>query len=438
MDETARTDSVAPALPGRRQLLETLGADPGFGKPLTVAVHIDVCNFDIINLLCGVAASDALLVQLGQRLQEELAGAHLAHLWSDEFVAVFPVDSPATALSRVEKLRTALSALPLPPAAGALPFRASYGVVISANPGDWDAFLHKAQYACREARTLGTNQTHLFIDQPGEELMHGSIAAGASLVEMIRGNKLTIHAQPIFRVGAGNNHRISKVEILLRRKTPTGAVPIPQGFIEVAERFGFVRALDEFVLDEAINWFRQNPKVLHGLDRIAINLSGHTLSDRGFYDLLIKKVCLGGVPPEKLCFEVTETSLVQNLAQMRSLIGELKAMGCSVALDDFGIGQCSFGYLQELPVDEVKIDGSFIKRMSRDPAAARIVEALLAVAIATGKRALAEFVEDADTFQHLRRLGVQYVQGWLFAKAMPLEELGGFMARAAPGTVAAT
>lgn len=406
-----------------------LQAQPNFGKPLAVIIYIDICYFDIINLLCGVSASDALLTQVGEKLRAEIQpGTLAAHLWSDEFVVVLSAESPAAALQRVDQLRAGLSSLPLPKAAGALPFRASYGVVVTTQTSDWTALLQQGHFACREARLLGTNQTHLLFQEgnANPNAMRGSIQAGANLLQMINDKKLVVHAQPIFKVGKGNHHPVSKVEILLRRKSATGDVAIPQGFIDVAERFGFVRALDEFVLDQTIEWFREHPKVLQRLERVAINLSGHTLSDRGFHDLLLKKVCLGGVPAEKLCFEITETSLVANLAQVKTLIGELKSLGCSVALDDFGIGMCSFGYLQELPVDEVKIDGSFIKRMSTDPVAAKIVEALLAVTKATGKRSLAEFVEDEATFQQLKQLGVQYVQGWLFAKAMPLDKLDGF------------
>lgn len=438
MPDSGSSSSVETRLPGRSQLLEHLHAQPEFGRPLAVAVHIDVCNFDIINLLCGVADGDALLAQLGARLRNELPpAALLAHLWSDEFLVVFAADSPAAALSRVEALRTALAALPMPEAAGGLPFRASYGVAIATGAVQWDGLLHKAQYACREARRLGTNQIHLLMETPGDDSLRGGIEAGAQLARMIRERKLMLHAQPIFRVGPGGRHRVSKVEILLRRKTASGGVPIPQGFIEVAERLGFVRALDQFVLEETLAWFRTQPQLLQRLDRVAINLSGHTLGDRSFHDLLLQKVCLGGVPANKLCFEITETSLVANLAQVRSLIDELKGMGCSVALDDFGIGLCSFGYLQDLPVDEVKIDGSFVRRMATDPVAAKIVEALQTVALATGKRTLAEFVEDEATFQQLQRLGVQYVQGWLFAKAMPLDQLEPFMARHDPAPAAA-
>lgn len=418
--------TLAQAFPDRAALLAAWAAQPQVGSPL-IAVHLDVCNFDIINLLCGAQASGDFLTRLGEALRVQApAGAKIAQLWSDEFALLFRASSPADAIAEVERLRGALGQLPLPDAAGDLPFRASYGVVIAA-VDDADSALTRAQFACREARKQGTNQIHMYFDDGGEATIRAQVQIGATMMRMIRERELVLHAQPIVRIDEYGRNRVSKVEILLRRKTAKGAVPVPQGFLETAERFGFVRVLDEFVLDEALHWFREHKDVLAQLDRIAINLSGHTLSDRGFHDQLIQKVHLGGVPPEKLCFEITETSLVGNLAQVKTLIQELKALGCSVALDDFGIGLCSFGYLMELPVDEVKIDGSFVKRMRDDPSAAKIVEALQAVAAATGKRTLAEFVEDEETYGMLRKLGVQYAQGWLFAKAIPLEQLKAFI-----------
>ncbi|MBI2383108.1 MAG: EAL domain-containing protein [Gammaproteobacteria bacterium] len=421
-------------LPTRPALVAELRARPPGAAPLLAAVHVDVCNFDLLNFICGSAATDRFLQDLARTLSAAAGDdARLAHAWSDEFDLVFEAGSPADALARVEALRGALNAMTPPEAARGMPVLASFGVALAPAGADVEALLHKAQFACREARHQGTNRIHLLMDQDDSATsLREQMKLGARLLQMIANREFCLHAQPIFYMSGAVAQRVAKVEILLRQRTERGDVPVSRRTVEVAERYGFVRALDEFVLEQALAWFRAHPETLARLDRFNINLSGRSLSDRGFHDFLVQKVCLGGVPPDKLCFEITETSLVGSLKDLRALILELRQLGCSVALDDFGVGLCSFGYLQELPVDEIKIDGSFVQRMATDPVAEQIVTALKAVADATGKRTVAEFVDNRTALDLLQKLGVHYLQGWLFAKAMPLDELPRYLERFRP------
>jgi EAL domain-containing protein (putative c-di-GMP-specific phosphodiesterase class I) len=176
-------------------------------------------------------------------------------------------------------------------------------------------------------------------------------------------------------------------------------------------------AIDRWVVKESLTRIR-NERADERIE-YAINLSGASIGDERFIEFLVAQISNSGVRPQSLCFEITETTAVANLAIASEFVSELKQRGCRFALDDFGVGMSSFGYLKGIPVDYLKIDGSFIRDLLVDPVNKEMVAAINDIAHSMGRQTIAEYVEDRETFMALRSIGVDYVQGYYFGRPQP-------------------
>ncbi|MEO1132993.1 MAG: EAL domain-containing protein [Cyanobacteria bacterium J06639_1] len=223
------------------------------------------------------------------------------------------------------------------------------------------------------------------------------------------------------------NHLASRhhhCEILVRMTDRDGAIVPPMAFIPAAERYGLMPQIDRWVVKA---FFRQYREVCplstpHGCDRVfAINLSGKSLSDESFFQFLERELTQSDLNPEHLCFEITETAAIANLSAATEFIHKLKQLGCKFALDDFGCGMSSFSYLKRLPVDYLKIDGSFIKSIDRDPIDRVMVESFIQIARVLGIQTIAEFVENEGILAILTELGADFAQGYGIGKPAPLK-----------------
>jgi EAL domain-containing protein (putative c-di-GMP-specific phosphodiesterase class I) len=194
---------------------------------------------------------------------------------------------------------------------------------------------------------------------------------------------------------------------------------LPGGTIETLEYFGLSSELDRYSVQTLLHWLTQNLDVLQQLDGISLNLSARSIADGHFMDHLYDEVQALHLPPGKLGFEITETAAIDHLEIAAALVTDFKGIGCTFSLDDFGSGLCSFAYLHSLPVTEVKIDGRFLRDIADNPVSQEIVRAIHQVARATGKKTVAEFVDEPRKLAVLKTLGVDYAQGWLFHAAMP-------------------
>jgi EAL domain-containing protein (putative c-di-GMP-specific phosphodiesterase class I) len=195
-------------------------------------------------------------------------------------------------------------------------------------------------------------------------------------------------------------------------------------FIPAAERYNMMNAIDRKVITMVFEAMERRPRQ-HVRDNpitVSINLSGISLSDETLLDFLRQQFARPNVRPEDICFEITETAAIANLTHAVALMKELKAMGCSFSLDDFGSGLSSFAYLKNLPVDYLKIDGSFVRDMAHDPIDAAMVQAISDIGHVMGIKTIAEWVEDETTLGMLRKIGVDYAQGYLIARPRPIED----------------
>jgi EAL domain-containing protein (putative c-di-GMP-specific phosphodiesterase class I) len=272
--------------------------------------------------------------------------------------------------------------------------------------------------ACYMAKEKGRNRVQVYHADDSElSLRFGEMAWVQRLHMALEENRFCLYAQEIAPLGhteQGDGH----IEILLRLHDEAGRIILPDSFIPAAERYGLMTSLDRWVVENVFKiiagCMRERPG--RPMAMCAINLSGTTIGDEDFLGFLREQFIAYGIPPEMICFEITETSAIANLGSAIRFINELKELGCHFSLDDFCAGMSSFAYLKHLPVDFLKIDGSFVKDMLDDPINRAMVEVINHIGHVMGKRTIAEFVETPQIEQALLEIGVDYAQGYLIER----------------------
>ena len=252
--------------------------------------------------------------------------------------------------------------------------------------------------------------------------MHKRILIISCLIVAVCGS-LWIATSRVAKVALAQDDKgITHYELLLRMQDDEGNLISPGSFIPAAERYKLMYAIDCWVIREALSQHARHQAQI-GEAMFAINLSGFSLNQDGLLDFIRTQFELSGATPQHFCFEVTETAAISNLSRAHDLILELKSMGCAFALDDFGSGLSSFTYLKNLPVDFLKIDGSFVKDILDDPIDDSMVSAINKIGHDMGLKTIAEFAENEAIVARLKELGVDYAQGFAVAKAVPLHSL---------------
>ncbi|MGQ0501846.1 MAG: EAL domain-containing protein [Panacagrimonas sp.] len=392
--------------------------------PLAALIYIDLRNLRDINRMAGVAEGDRVIRRVEQLLlQWGGHGTVSGRLWSDEFIIAKVIDHPDALTEDAIGLRDRLSTLRYESSMGQACIAVSIGASLYRQGADWERVVSEAQQASQHARRWGLNQVVRFgpVTGGGEDPGAGPQAV-REFRASLKGKVLRLFAQPIMDI-AGTAPRIAKAEFLTRMERGGHYMPLPAGVIEALERYGLASELDRFSTRFLLDWIDDHRDVLNRVHNLSINLSGASLIDAQFVDILYADVRSARLPAGKLCFEITETSAIQHLDVAAEVITAFKALGCRFSLDDFGAGLCSFGYLQTLPVDEVKIDGRFVRDIANNPVSQEIVRAIHHVAKVTGKKTVAEFVDDEAKLERLKRIGVDYAQGWLFSPAISPEKL---------------
>jgi EAL domain-containing protein (putative c-di-GMP-specific phosphodiesterase class I) len=291
----------------------------------------------------------------------------------------------------------------------------SIGVVLPERGVDtFDMALADADRACYQAKEEGRDRVRLYTHSDRDIVVRRAEMDWVSRLRSAMDEKrLRLFAQPIVAVAdpqVSNGH----VELLLRLFDERGSLVQPMAFIPAAERYGLMPAIDRWVIEEA--FARYARLVARGRatgDEIwSINLSGATLGDASFPDFLENQFALHQLRFDAICFEVTETAAISNLSHARKFMGEMKALGCRFALDDFGAGASSFSYLQNLPVDYLKIDASFVTEMASNPVKEAMVRAINQIGHVMNIKTIAEGVESMDLLPRLGAMGVDYAQGY--------------------------
>jgi EAL domain-containing protein (putative c-di-GMP-specific phosphodiesterase class I) len=300
----------------------------------------------------------------------------------------------------------------------------SVGVVpITAEAESSTWLLARADSACYAAKDLGRNR--VFVDEEGDpELVRRQLEM-SHLSDVLAGleqGRFQLFLQPIVPL-AGDGAQGLHGEVLLRWTDDEGRQMSAASFIPAAERYNLMATVDSWVMREALRFFGKRIRRGGEVDFVALNLSSNTVSDEGFGERVREVLAETRFPARRLLFEITETSAVENLGQAVALIERLRALGCRFALDDFGSGLSSFSLLRSLPLDLLKIDGTFVRNMARDPVDRAVVESTTRVAHAMGVATIAEWVDSPDLLPGLRELGIDYAQGFAVAGPVPLSKL---------------
>ncbi|QVM92770.1 EAL domain-containing protein [Pseudomonas entomophila] len=382
-------------------------------------MFLDLDQFKLVNDTCGHAAGDELLRHICAVLQSGLReGDTLARLGGDEFGVLLENCPPDQAGRIAEHLRQAVQSLHFVWKGRPFVTTVSIGLVhIAQPPGTLEASLRAADMACYMAKEKGRNRVQVYHADDSELSMRfGEMAWIQRLHVALEENRFCLYAQEIapLRPQEGAGH----LEILLRLHDENGRTILPDSFIPAAERYGLMTALDRWVVRSVFQVVRQclDEGREGPLAMCAINLSGSSIGDDKFLEYLQRLFEEFSIPPWLICFEITETSAIANLGSAIRFINELKALGCKFSLDDFCAGMSSFAYLKHLPVDFLKIDGSFVKDMLDDPINRAMVEVINHIGHVMGKRTIAEFVETPLIEQALQEIGVDYAQGYLIER----------------------
>ncbi|MBF4208509.1 MULTISPECIES: EAL domain-containing protein [Pseudomonas] len=382
-------------------------------------MFLDLDQFKLVNDTCGHAAGDELLRHICAVLQAGLReGDTLARLGGDEF-GILLENCPQEQAERIaESLRQAVQSLHFVWKGRPFMTTVSLGLVhIAQGPATLEASLRAADMACYMAKEKGRNRVQVYHADDSELSMRfGEMAWIQRLHVALEENRFCLYAQEIAALGP--HEGVGHIEILLRLHDESGRIILPDSFIPAAERYGLMTALDRWVVRSVFKVIRQclDEQRDGPLAMCAINLSGSSIGDDKFLEYLQRLFAEFAIPPHMICFEITETSAIANLGSAIRFINELKGLGCRFSLDDFCAGMSSFAYLKHLPVDFLKIDGSFVKDMLDDPINRAMVEVINHIGHVMGKRTIAEFVETPLIEQALQEIGVDYAQGYLIER----------------------
>ena len=383
-------------------------------------MFLDLDQFKLVNDTCGHAAGDELLRHICALLQSDLReGDTLARLGGDEFGILLENCPAAVAEKIAESLRHTVQSLHFVWKGRPFMTTVSIGLVhLGHTPTTLETSLRAADMACYMAKEKGRNRVQVYHADDSElSLRFGEMAWVQRLHMALEENRFCLYAQEISPLGqtdGGDGH----IEILLRLHDEAGRIILPDSFIPAAERYGLMTSLDRWVVENVFKIINRCMQERPGrpMAMCAINLSGITIGDDDFLGFLREKFHTYNIPPSMICFEITETSAIANLGSAIRFINELKALGCHFSLDDFCAGMSSFAYLKHLPVDFLKIDGSFVKDMLDDPINRAMVEVINHIGHVMGKRTIAEFVETPQIEQALLEIGVDYAQGYLIER----------------------
>ena len=382
-------------------------------------MYLDLDQFKVVNDTCGHAAGDQLMRQVTAVLQRRLReGDTLARLGGDEFGVLLENCAPDNALRIADGLRQTVMDCHFAWEARSFNIGVSIGLVnVADGMFTLTDVLSAADSACYMAKEKGRNRVQVYHAGDTElSMRQGEMEWIGRLQKALEEDRFVLYSQDIAVLDPARKIE-DHCEILIRMLDEKGELVPPMAFIPAAERYNLMPSIDRWVIRNAFAIIARQRAEKEGAPGIfAINLSGASIGDERFLDYVREQFTHFAVPPQSICFEITETAAIARLDKATDFINQLKSLGCLFSLDDFGAGMSSFAYLKHLPVDFLKIDGGFVKDMADDPIDRAMVEAINSVGHVMGKKTIAEFVDGERVIRLLREMGVDYAQGYGVAK----------------------
>ena len=386
-------------------------------------LHLDLDRFKAINDSYGHTAGDELLQQLAQLLLSSVRNRDtLSRLGGDEFGMLLencPLDK---AVDIAQNLLTVVDEFHFSWSNRTFTVGMSIGVVpIDRSTTDLATIMSAADSACYVAKQSRNSQVQ--VAQLGDRRLqerHGEMQWVTRLTRALEEDRFSLYYQPVIpcasEPGPGKH-----VEILLRMIEDDGSVVLPDTFLPVAGKYGLAANIDRWVIMHAMEWLAQHTSPGGWPLTLSINLTGQTIGNQDMLKFIISTMEETGIAPEQVIFDITETSAIRNIASATSFMLTLRGCGFRFALDDCGSGLSAFTYLKKLPVDFLKIDGAFVRDIMSDPVDYAMVRSINELGQLLGKETIAELVETLDVADELRRIGINYVQGYAYGKPEPLD-----------------
>lgn len=379
-------------------------------------LYIDLDNFKFVNDTLGHAAGDRLLGEISKELLKRARKSDLvARFGGDEFTVLLYDIDPKLSVEVAESFHKKVSDYVFVHGGEAIQVGCSIGaVVIGAESTSAEEALSRADLSCHLAKRSGRNRIHLFnpADHADVATMTADMGWSRRIKHAIDNGRFALACQPIVST---QDRTLESFEVLIRMLDEDESLIMPEGFLATAERFGLANDIDRWVIVHSIDNLIEQRRTAPNT-RYSINLSAQTLSDPSICDFIVEKLETSGLHPTALTFEITETAAIANMYVATKLLSRLQRIGCKIALDDFGSGMPSFAYLKDLPVDIVKIDGHFVKQLAESPVDQAIVKGMNDIVHALGKKTVAEFVENEESFRLLAAYGVDYAQGYYLGR----------------------
>lgn len=420
LEQLAFYDTLT-GLPNRRQLQSLSGqviADVQRQGQQLAVIYMDVDRLKQVNDSLGYTAGDIVLRSVAQRLADVDSRALVGRLSGDEFVLAMPIDADSQALPLVERLHERLSE-PVEIAGMKLEMSVSMGISLYPADGrDMETLLHRADIALHQAKVGGAGSTGFF-SREMNRASHGRLVMEAALRDALRTSQLKLHYQPQVRIADGS---LYGAEALLRWQHPEWGMIGPDRFIPLAEELGLMNPLGLWVLAEACRQLQAWRAAGLAVPAVSINMSASSLRNADLPQHITGTLAAHGLSTGDLMIEVTENVMLDSDPGTLAVVREIENLGVRLSIDDFGTGYSSWGYLNRLPLDEIKLDKSFVQAVDSDEISRILSQAVVRIGEAMDLTVIAEGVETQEHFDLLERQGFDVVQGYLVARPMPPHE----------------
>jgi diguanylate cyclase (GGDEF)-like protein/PAS domain S-box-containing protein len=405
------------------QKFENLVTEDNGALPQHVFAYLDIDQFRTVNETCGSAAGDLLLKQISGIIKKQVRQSDvLSRLSGDEFGFIMPFFEMERALPAIQKIIIEIQHSRFVWNEHEYRVTASIGVMAFGRLSDEYAdHYSKVSTACFLAKQNGGNQYH-YIDENDEKVIAQQVSMEwvSGIMEGFTKDRFCLYVQPI--VPIDHTEEYDHYEVLIRYRDHDGSIIAPGHFLPPAERYNLIERIDSWVVGSVISWFQENPTMDQKI-MFSINLSGRSISSPTFHNFLREALSSSNVDMRALCFEITETAVVDNVERSVEFINSIKQLGVRFSLDDFGTGLSSFSYLKQFPVDYLKIDGEFVRDIIEDEKSYVFVRSMTEVGHALDMKVIAEFVESDTMFDKLREANVDYAQGYTVGRPVSIDTL---------------